>query len=307
MSEGYQRRDRDIVDYRLWRPPGIADPLRGPAPPSLEPGSYVACVGAAQTFGCLVERPWPSLLSAELGIPVLNLGVAGAGPRLFLAPAFRALIDGARLVVYQVMSGRSADCSRFASGGRERLTVRSDGRVLGADAAWRELLHADLAGLRDPFLRGVANRLRARFGRRLVRRLVQETRDDWVGSFRALLEATSAPSLLLWFSTRAPRLRSRYHSLEALFGAFPQLVDERMVRALTPHADAFVECVTSRGSPQPLRHRVTGAPCTIRPADADSGEDPELRWTHNAYYPSPEMHEDALRALLPAVRALLSS
>jgi hypothetical protein len=307
MSEGYQRRDAAIVDYQLWRAAPGGEWLRGPAPPSLAPGSYFACVGAAQTFGCFAARPWPTLLAARLGLPVLNLGVAGAGPAWFRQPALRALLDGARCVVFQVMSGRSADCSRFLSGGRERLRVRADGRELAADAAWTEALHGDLAGLANPLRRGLANRWRARFGRAEVRRLVRETTDDWVAQFRGLLAETRTRKLVFWFSQRPPRHRPRFHSLAALFGAFPQLVDERMVAAVASLADAYVECTTARGVPQLLRDRVSGAPTTVRPADAGTGEDPALRWTHNAYYPSPEMHEDAAQALLEPVRALLAS
>ncbi len=304
MSEGYQRRDAAIVDYELWRPEPGGDWLRGPAPTSLAPGSYFACVGGAQTFGCFVARPWPTLLAEQIGLPVLNLGVAGAGPALFRQPPFPRLLAGARFVVFQVMSGRSADCSRFASEGRERLRVRADDRVLGADEAWSEVLHGDLARWRQPLLRGLVNRWRALCGRRHVRQLVRETCADWSARFRELFVETKAPKLLLWFSKRQPRHRPRFHSLSAMFGEFPQLVDERMVAAVAEIADGYVECVTSRGSPQLLRDRRTGVPVTVRPADAGTAEDPALRWTHNAYYPSPEMHEDAAAALLASARVL---
>ena len=306
MSLGYQRRDRDVVDYALWRATRDGEHLRGPPPPSLAPGSYFACIGAAQTFGCLVERPWPALLAARIGLPALNLGVAGAGPRLFLEARWRPLLDGAAFVVFQVMSGRSADCSRFASGGRERLTIRADGRTLGADQAWREALFADVERRRNPIVRGVLNRVHACFGRRAIRRLVEETQADWVASVQALLDVTRAPKLVLWFSKRAPRHRPRFHSVPALFGEFPQLVDERMLAAICSRADGLVSCVSSRGSPQPLRDRKTGALVVVHPADAGSGEDPHVVWTHNAYYPSPEMHEDAAEALVAPCLALRS-
>ncbi len=310
MSEGYQRRDHEVVDYQLWRLAPGGEALRGPAPPSLEPGSYFACLGAAQTFGCFVERPWPELLAQRLGLPVLNLGVAGAGPRLFLEPAWRPWLEGAAFVVVQVMSGRSGDCSRFASGGRERLRVRADGRLLGADAAWAEVLQADLARWSNPLLRGLVNRLNAAFGRREVRRLVAETQADWVASCTALLDAIRVPKLLLWFSRRPPRFRARFHSVRAMLDEYPQLVDERMIAAVAPAADAYVQCVTSRGSPQLLRRPglagELGEPVAVRPADAGTGEDPALVWTHNTYYPSPEMHADAAERLEAPCRALRS-
>ncbi|MCB9877539.1 MAG: hypothetical protein H6835_08065 [Planctomycetes bacterium] len=53
----------------------------------------------------------------------------------------------------------------------------------------------------------------------------------------------------------------------------------------------------SRGSPQPLAR-------PVRPADAGTDEPADVIWTHNAYYPSPEMHEDAARALLGVCRPL---
>ena len=305
MSQGYQIRDAGVVDYELWRPDGAIDWLRGPRPVSLAPGSYIACVGAAQTFGCFVERPWPALLGQSLGVPVLNLGIAGAGPALFLQSPYAQLLANARAVVFQVLSGRSADCSAFHSGGRERLTVRWDGQVMAADAAWQAVLQADLHGWRSPLLRGLRNRWLACCGRQRARQLVQETREDWMAQFHKLLAATGAPKLLLWWSRRPPHYRPRFHSVPALFGDYPQLIDAPMVTALAAHCDAYVECVTRRGSPQRLVDRATGAPTIVRPALAGTGEDPATSWTHNAYYPAPEMHADAATAVAGPLQRLL--
>lgn len=303
MSQGYQQRDAAVVDYELWRPPGCVDWLRGPPPPSLAPGSYFACVGAAQTFGCFAASPWPALVSQRIGLPVLNLGVAGAGPAVFQQDTFPQLLAGARFVVFQVMSGRSADCSRFVSEGRERLRLRSDDRVLGADAAWAEMLREE-HGEHPGRLHQFADRLGGPWGHPLARQLMQETRADWQAQFRRLLDATEAPKLLLWFSRRSPRYRPRFHSVNALFGEFPQLVDARMVTAVAAKANGLVKCVTNRGTPQLLRDRMTDLPVTVHPALAGSGESSEERWTHNTYYPSPEMHEDAANAVVQALARL---
>ena len=57
-----------------------------------------------------------------------------------------------------------------------------------------------------------------------------------------------------------------------------------MLEQVRPHAAAYVECVTRRGSPQKLYSRFTGEPVTSPFAE-------------NSYYPSPEMQEDAAQAL----------
>ena len=70
----YQERDYEVVDYELYAIPGIGM-ARGPAPDSLEAGRYFTCLGAAQTFGCFCERPFPALVAERLGVPALNFGM----------------------------------------------------------------------------------------------------------------------------------------------------------------------------------------------------------------------------------------
>ena len=123
-------------------------------------------------------------------------------------------------------------------------------------------------------------------------------------SNKALIEAIEVPVILFWYSRRAPgwnrtkRLMwnwQRYDDVNAMFGDYPQLVNARMMNEIKPHADAYVECVTSRGSPQPLINRFTGKPALI-----DRKNDrPDLhgQFSENAYYPSPQMHEDAAESL----------
>lgn len=300
---GYPRRDHEVIDYRMCELPRTGLEFRGPLPPSLAPGSYFVCVGAAQTFGCFCEEPFPSLLSKSLELPVLNLGYGGAGPAFFLSqPALLEIINAARLAVVQVMSARSESNSRFDSGGLEYLLRRSDGARLGADEAWQAELDGTgiLPKQQAPWLRWCARRV----GRIRARRLVAETRRNWIESNGRLAAAIRVPKVLSWFSTRAPHYATSYRNLGTLFAAFPNLVNEPMLAAVRPHFDRTAECVSARGSPQPLRSRFTGAPCSV-----DPGRDrPDLGgnlWTHNYYYPSPEMHQDAARVLQPVLRELL--
>lgn len=81
MNQGYQADDTAIIDYRLWRPPGLDSDLRGPPVP-LEPGGYIVALGAAPDF--FQQRP-----------------------------EMLALVNGARLAIVQAMSGRSIAQCRF--------------------------------------------------------------------------------------------------------------------------------------------------------------------------------------------------
>jgi len=302
---GYARRDHEVIDYRMEELPGTGLSFRGPLPAVLEPGRFIACVGAAQTFGCFCERPYPALLADRLGLPVLNLGYGGAGPRFFGSrPELVALLGRAAAVVIQVMSGRSEDNTLFESGGLEFLRRRSDGAWLGAAEAWRQVLDGDtyFPDREARWLRWCARRA----GRLRARRLVAETRGNWVASHAKLARGLAVPRVLLWFAQRSPRWSPSFRDLGRLLGEFPHLVDEEMVAVLRPLHERYVECVTSRGLPQPLLSRFTGQPCRVDPALDRPDLGGEL-WTHNRYYPSPAMHEDAAAALEPVLRELLAS
>lgn len=270
----YQERDHEIIDYEIFRVPGHDGDLRGPAPKTLASGEYFTCVGAAQTFGCFCEKPYPTLLADPIDLPVLNFGFAGAGPRFFLQyPRLIDYVNAGRFTIIQVMSGRSEDNSLFDSGGREYLQRRSTGERIGAEPAYRELLETD--------------------GPERTREIVAETRQNWIESFTTLLEIVAVPTILFWFAKRPPEYEESYADVFALFGDFPHLVNRSMVDQIMPFGDEYVECVTERGFPQRLVSRFTGEPVSIAHR-TDLG----YVWEgFDLYYPSPEMHVDAAAAL----------
>jgi hypothetical protein len=288
MAAEYQEPDIRVVDYQAFcLDPEIVDPsrnrplrIRGPRPQRLEPGEYFVCLGAAQTFGRFCRRPFPTLLSERLGLPVLNISHGGAGPSFFSREpeALLRYLDGARFVVLQAMSGRSESNSLFESDGVGHYRRRADGREIGCDAAFDELIR-----IAPPSV---------------VERVVEETRRNWIASYRRLLARMTAPNLLFWFSTRRPSYRQGADGVSALFGEFPQLVNGAMIEALRPDCDSVVSCVSRRGLPQILRDYRTGEPVTVR------DEWTATPWEVNAYYPSPEMHEDAADALEGPCRRL---
>ena len=288
MAAEYQIPDWRVVDYQpfcldeavmdrstqrpLW--------IRGPRPQRLEPGAYFVCLGAAQTFGRFCERPFPTILQDRLGIPVLNISHGGAGPAFFCSNNEHLLkyLNDARFVVVQVMSGRSDSNSLFESEGVGYFRQRSDGRFMGADQAFSELLQTQ--------------------PRTFVTQVVEETRQSWLSSYRQLLANIRSRKILFWFATRTPSYQQGWKDLDALFGPFPQLVNAAMVADLRRDCDHYVECVTKRGLPQLLVDRFTGLPTTV--TDSWTAKP----WTKNWYYPSPEMHQDAARALEPVCKPL---
>jgi len=289
MAAEYQETDLSVVDYQCFElDPAVIDPsryrslrIRGPRPASLAKGTYFVCLGAAQTFGRFCSKPFPTLLSEQLRIPTLNISHGGAGPSFYCYDNQRLLdiLNGARFVIVQVMSGRSESNSRFSSRGVGHYRRHSDGLEMSSDEAFETLIRSETP--------------------ETVARIAEESRTSWLASYRTLLGQISVPKVLFWFSTRGPRYEQKLGSVNELFGAYPQLVNETMLQELRASCEALVECTSRRGLPQLLRDRKTGKPITI--------SDPwtSKPWDKNWYYPSPEMHEDAARALEPTCREIV--
>jgi len=281
MSRGYQRRDAHIVDYKIYELPGVDCGFRGPRPNSSE---YIACVGASQTFGRFVQTPFPQLLAEALGIETMNLGRGGTSPSFHRSdPKLLEYINRARLVIVQVLSGRSQSNSLFQIENHSDHGINlADGQKASADQFYSWLLAQDME---------------------LAHKVVTETRDNYVSAMAQLLEAISPPKILLWFSARSPEYEESWKlPTWRLWGEFPQFVNREMVDRLRSYSDRYVECVSRRGTPQPL-FDLAGNRTTFK-SFALPGVEGVVK-TENRYYPSPEMHEDAAELLIPACRELL--
>lgn len=296
---GYQARDYDVVDYHMTELNGTGLQFRGPFPEAvLQGGDYFACIGAAQTLGCFCDYPYPALVEEKTGIPALNLGYGGAGPEFFLKQEkLLPFLNNAKFVVMQVMSARSQSNLLYECGGLEYVRLHSDGRRMGAAAAFDELLSGPDLLRNLPLPLRVRRKLANLAARPRAKAVVQDLRAAWIKSSKDLIDRIEVPVVLLWFSKRAPAYQERYSTQFQLFGEFPHMVTPQMLDALKPHVATYVEATTSRGSPQALYSRFTGKPTTVNPAN----DRPDLTvepWSENLYYPSPEMHADAADALV---------
>lgn len=302
----YPQRDWALIDYQPFQIRGCEIPFRGPAfdPFSAEPGSYFSCLGAAQTYGCFYERPYPTLVSEAVGMPVLNLAVGGAGPRLYtlIEPLIDAINRG-RFVILQCMSGRSESNARYeAHGYVESVRERSTGKVVTSSDAWHAIAQEGLDSALER---------------------IQESRRSWIESTYRLLDLVKVPVIFFWYSRREPdyvidaaAIRSQIDMrmagektsffLDGLVGDYPQVIDADTMQAAAERCQAFVKSVGSRGMNQPLLDRFTGEPF-VPFKGMETSDRPELviDYSKNAYYPSAEMHEDGAAALLPTVRRLL--
>lgn len=304
----YQPRDYELVDYERFYVDGCNVPFRGPPlnPFKAEPNSYFSCLGAVQTYGAFYPRPYPALLSESLGLRSLNLAVGGTGPGFYTL--YERLIEAmnrGRFVVLQCMAARHAGNSRLQPDGYVEFVIdRRTGESVPSWAAWKRII------VEEPDN---------------VARYAEESRQAWIDTSLQLLTRITVPVIFFYYSRRPPdyqidaaaieaqreRLRQGTDSgpfVEGLMGDFPHLVDGRCVREVAAACAGYAECLSARGMGQILVSRFTGRPIGEVEHSALGDEFVKLpHMSHNTYYPSAEMHEDAREALLPVIHRVLGN
>ena len=289
----YQRRDAEVVDYKLWRlwTPNTGFAMRGPKPINLSSGEFYTAIGAADTFGRFVERPYPELLGEALGISALNMGFAGVGPIFFNYPRNKILlnlINRSKFVTISIMSGRSQPNSLFQVDSHSQVRYRlKSGEIVPADLAYQQLLDTS--------------------DEATIAAIVAETREQYLEQFIQLLDNITVPKILLWFSRRVPDYTESYDSVLSLLGGFPHLINRTMIDKLQPHCDEYVECVSAVGLPQQLLNARTGRPASVVRPRVYVGDRVHMKpslLSANSYYPSPEMHETATKELIPVCKTV---
>jgi hypothetical protein len=275
MGRFFQDLDYPHFDYHLGQCEQLPGwEFRGPIPNITEP--FFVCIGASQMFGRFCHSPHAQLLSRAIDLPVLNLGLSGSGPGVFLDEAFLAVINRAQFAIVQVMSVRCESNSDFEgarSGGATGIR-RRDGTSMLFDSYMADKL--------------------ASSSRESVARAVEELRTSWVSHYRELLNAIQVPKVLHWFSTTIPRRSDDFSAWWKLLGPFPQLVNKRMLDQIIPFADSYVQTVANLGLPQALWPA----------SEAVDGTELHDGRLLNNYYPSPRMHDVAARDLLGVSKAL---
>jgi LPS sulfotransferase NodH len=274
LGSYYQELDRASFDYELQTLPDIPlETFRGPVFDPTRP--YVACIGAAQTFGRFCAKPYPSILSAKCDFQFLNLAVGGAGPRLFASAGYLTYLNNAEFVIVQVLAGRSEGNSLFdntGTGGLFGFRLKDNKRMRFEDFL-SDLVETQSADV--------------------VAQVVRETQSNYVKSYVRLLNQIHRPKVLLWISNRRPD-----HPEDLTWrtlGAYPHLVNRAMLNEIRRYGDVYVECVSTAGVPQELWE-------ADKPIDGAELEQGKLM---NYYYPTPAMHIEVAEALEPICRHFL--
>ncbi|MEM7544517.1 MAG: DUF6473 family protein [Pseudomonadota bacterium] len=282
----YQKSDQSFVDYQVYKWGRLDQLYRGPAPDLGQP--YIACLGAAQTFGRYAERPYPTLLARTLGMQVANFGTGGAGSGFFLRDSMvLEAASNAQLCIVQVMSARAISNRMF------KVQPQRNAQINAVSQALEDLFpHVDFETFTHAhnMLNEISDADPNKF-----QEVEAEMKTAWIARTKVLLQSIKTRKLLFWFSERAPNETTRHHDNRTML-RYPQFLDQHMLDAVRPFADGIVYCISTSGMPQSLL--VDGQPVLQTPFG--------IPVTENRYYPSPEMHEEAAQALVKPVRELLT-
>lgn len=216
------------MDYRLWflsdEKGRLRVPLRGPRLYQNEE-DYIVFIGAAQTFGRLAEKPFPTLIAEMTGRPVLNLGISGAGPSRFLDRRLLNFINGASHCFIQIMSGRSVTAGQLETQANQGMVKF----ISGPNEGRQMLAHVAL------------NTIRSQQGEDAYREQVHASQSAYIRQVHELLGAITPPKTLLWMSKRDPH--DALPVTDRRIMQFPQIVDVSVVQRIREGHDLeFLDC-----------------------------------------------------------------
>ena len=240
-------------------------------------GRYAAVLGGIETYGRYVPRPYPVLVEAALGMPVVNLGCPNAGPDAWLAdPAVMEIVTRAAVVVVQVPGAADLTNRLYA------VHPRRNDRFLRASpllqAIYRGVDFTDFS-----FTRHLLQSLHAA-GEARFALVAEELRAAWIARMGNLLAQVPGRKVLLWMADHVPGPRRDVPQGE------PVLVDAAMMETAGAQADAVVCAVAS------ARARAQGVAGMVFPAMSE----PAARGL-----PGVAVHEEVAATLLPVLQEML--
>ncbi|KEO52658.1 DUF6473 family protein [Thioclava pacifica] len=240
-------------------------------------GEFIAAMGGTETYGKFVAEPWPALLEAHLGRPVVNFGVLNAGIDVFLQePQLATTSKAAKLTVIQLLGAQNMS-NRFYA-----VHPRRNDRFLRASNQMRVMFRG-IDFTEFNFTRHMLGALKERAPERFEA-LALELQTSWVQRMKALLAKVEGVKILLWMGD--------YHmpDLTDPLGPEPLLVSEAMVDELRPHASEVLRVEPT------LMARCAGT----AGMQFSALEEPAA-----AMVPGPMVHREIADALAPVVKRYL--
>ena len=192
-------------------------------------GDYIVALGGAETFGCYVEDPFPTLLEQRLGMPCINLGTPHAGPDAFLADTdIIDLCRGAGLTVLQVPGAHALQNKFFT------LHKRRNDRLIQQSPLLRAAFpEADFSQYH--FVRHMLHDLQQLSPRRF-QLIKAELQRVWITRMNQLSAKIAGPIVLVWIGDRTPD-----HDSDSVMEGDPPFVTGDMLRQLRGKIVATVE------------------------------------------------------------------
>ena len=253
--------------------------FRGPKQAVLRP--YCAALGGTETYGKFVSDPFPSLLSAQCGRAVINLGCMNAGPDVFLNdPEVVGIASGAELTIVQIMGAHNLSNPFYM------VHPRRNDRFLRANPRLQNM-YRDVDFTEFHFTRHMLHTLFQTSPQRFAE-VAAELQSTWIDRMGQLLRSIKGKTLLLWMGDHAPPAATA----EPDPYSDPVLVHAGMISAVRNQATAYLEVVTSHA------------------ASAEGVENmsfSDLERPAAEGVPGPMAHQEVADALADALRHLLAA
>ena len=219
------------LDISLCHYEGSRLLFRGPARRLDRP--FVAVLGASESYGKYVERPYADLIQGRLGLNVVNLSCVNAGVDVFLneEPITR-IAARAEVAIVQVMGVQNTS-NMFYS-----VHPRRNDRFLGATPLLQSMFPS-VDFTEFSFTRHMLCVLLAHSPEKFAV-VATELRRAWSARMKALTERLPRQRILLWMGNVPPPATSTQN-----LSGDPIMVDAQMIAALRPHFTHYAQVTPS--------------------------------------------------------------
>lgn len=208
--------------------------FRGPRRDMTEP--YIAFIGATETYGKFIEKPFPALIEEEIGVSCINFGQLNAGIDAFSGDPFVLQASAkSEITVLQVMGAQNMTNRFYAVHPRRNdrfVTTSTLLRTIYKEVDFSEF-HFNkhmLKCLKEISLERFAT-------------VQDELQQAWLARMRLMLKRASGKTILLWFSDHGPEDDAMLEQHD--IGRDPLFVTRQMMEEIAPCATAVVEVVAS--------------------------------------------------------------